>query len=315
MAFDFTGAWTLSEASKYASTPLLQGMLETLTQESPLLEQLPFMTIQGNAVGIQVEGDLPSVSFRNVNEEYTRSFGSDTDRLFGVAILGGEVFVDNFLLKTVANEVDVKAMQYAKFAKAMSRQFDKSFFDGTGTAKDFVGINALITDGLGQSLQLASGGAALTLDDLDEAQELMRVDTPSAWLMNRTMRRRITIAGRNISGGFALIDMGTDVFGRLVTQYNGVPFRIIGDAADGTAILGFDEDDGASNFDTTSVYGIKYGVGEGVMGIQGAGGSLEVQDFGELQTTPGHLGRVEWYPGVAIYNPYSVVRISRINNA
>lgn len=315
MAFDFTGAWTLLEAHKHSSDVLKRGMVETLVQESPILEQLPFQTIAGNAIKIKVEGVLPSVGFRDVNEEYTRSHGTDTDRMFGVAILGGEVFVDNFLLKVVANQVNVKALQYAKVAKAMSRTFDKYFFDGDGTAKDFMGLNALITEGLGQSHALSSGGAALTLEDLDIAQEKLRTESPSAWLLNRTMRRKVTTLARSTYSGYSLIDVGTDVFGRLINQYNGIGMRIIGDDKDGTAILGFDEADGAGNNDTCSIYGIKFGIDEAVQGLQGAGGSLEVRDFGEIETAPGHLGRVEWYPGVAIFDPFSVVRISRINNA
>lgn len=309
-----TGAWTLLEAAKHSSNLRKRGVIMTLIQESPLLELMPFSDFAGNAIEIEVEATLPDVQFRSVNETYDRSYGTDTMRMFGVAILGGEVYLDNFLLKVKANKADAKAKQWAKFSKSMSRTFDKYFFDGTGTAKDFKGINTLISEGLGQSLPLTSGGATLDLDNLDEAIELQRGQGASVWLGNRRLRRVITKLARTTYSGYSLIDVGTDVFGRQVTMYNDIPYRIIGDDKDGNAILDFDEDDGAANLDTASLYLVKFGEDEDVFGLSGAGGSIEVSDFGETEAAPGHLGRVEWYPGVAIANPYSVVRISRINN-
>ena len=144
-----SGSVTLLEANKYGKDTLKRGVIETLVSESPVLEFLPFTPIAGNALEVSVEASLPSPEFRDVNETYNRSWGSDTKRYFGVSILGGEVFVDNYILRVKANVVNAKAHQYAKFAKAMSRTFDKSFIDGTGTAKDFKGINALIDEGLG----------------------------------------------------------------------------------------------------------------------------------------------------------------------
>ena len=315
MAFDFTNAWTLLEANKYSSDTLKRGVIETLVQESPILEMLPFTPISGNAIKVKVEATLPDVQFRDVNEVYDRSYGTDTERMFGVAILGGEVFIDNFLLKVKANKVDAKAMQYAKFAKAMSRTFDKQFFDGTGASKDFMGVNALIAEGLGTRYG-STTGAALDLDSLDVANDLFRGQASAdTILLNRTLRRKITALGRDTSGYFALLDIGTDTFGRQVTQWNGIPLRIIGDDKDGNAILGFDEDPGDATSDTASVYFIAFGADENVSGLAGAGGSMEVRDFGETEAAPGHLGRVEWYPGLAIYNPFSIVRYAGITNA
>lgn len=304
-----SGSLTLLEANKYGTDTLKRGVIETLVSESPLLEMVPFTPISGNALKVTVEATLPDVEFRNVNETYSRSWGTDTERFFGVAILGGEVFIDNYIIRVKANKMSAKAHQYAKFAKAMSRTFDKYFFDGTGTAKDFKGINALIDEGLGQKLAAGANGATLTLDMLDQAFDLLRSQSsPDAILLNRTIRRNITTLARSTYSGISLIDVGTDVFGRQVTMYNGVPLRIIGDDKDGQPILDFDETQGSSNV-TSSIYLIAFGTDENVSGLAGLGGSLDVKDFGETEAAPGHLGRVEWYPGLAIYNPYSIVRL------
>ncbi len=311
-----TGSVTLLEAAKYGDDQLKRGVVETLIQESPILEMMPQTAISGNALKVQVENTLPAPAFRDVNEAYSRTHGTDTERYFGTAILGGEVFIDNYLVRVRGNVTSVKARQYAKFAKAMSRTYDKYFFDGTGTAKDFKGINALIDEGLGQKVLNASGGGALTLAKMDEAHDELRSQSSAdVILMNRTVRRKLTDLGRNSAGYFSLIDVGDDRFGRQIMQWNGIPVRIIGDDKDGNAILGYDEDPGDGTSDTTSIYYVAFGEDENVTGLLGLGGSFDVVDFGETEAAPGHMGRVEVYPGVAIYNPLSIVRQYGITNA
>tara|TARA_R100000458_G_C8273471_1_gene248368 strand:+ start:1066 stop:2004 length:939 start_codon:yes stop_codon:yes gene_type:complete len=310
-----SGSLSLLESAKYGNDQLASGVVETLIQESPILEMLPFTAISGNALKVTVEDTLPAPAFRNVNENYTRTFGTDTERFFGCSILGGEVFIDNYIVRVQANQISAKARQYAKFAKAMSRTFDASFFDGTGTSKDFKGINALIDEGLGQKVAMATNGAALTLDKMDEAMDSVRnQSSPDVLLMNRTVRRKVTSLARNTSGYFTLLDVGEDALGRQVSTYNGVPIRIIGDDKSGAAILDFDETQGSSNV-TSSIYALAFGTDENVYGILGLGGSFDVVDFGETEASPGHLGRVEVYPGVVIANSFSAVRLHGITNA
>ena len=309
------GSLSLLEAAKYGSTTLGRGVVSTLIQESPIMEMLPFTSITGNALKVIVEDTLPDPAFRDVNETYTRSTGSDTERFFGCAILGGEVFIDNYIVRVQADQISAKARQYSKFSKAMSRTFDKSFFDGTGTSKDFKGINALIDEGLGQKVSAGTNGAALTLDMLDEAWDSLRGQSaPDALLMNRTLRRKINTLARSTYSGISLIDVGTDTFGRQVNIYNGTPIRIIGDDKDGNAILDFDETQGSSSV-TSSIYAIAFGTDENVYGILGLGGSFDIKDFGETEAAPGHLGRVECYPGVVVANSFSVARLHGITNA
>jgi hypothetical protein len=303
------GSLSLLEAAKYGSTTLGRGVISTLIQESPILEMLPFTSISGNAIKVSVEDTLPTPAFRDVNETYTRSHGTDTERYFGCAILGGEVFIDNYIVRVQADQVSAKARQYSKFAKAMSRVFDKYFFDGTGTAKDFKGINALIDDGLGQSQSAGTNGAALTLDMLDQSFDALRSQSaPDALLMNRQMRRKINGLARSTYSGISLIDVGTDVFGRQVNTYNGVPIRIVGDDKDGNPILSQVQVQGNTSINT-SIYAIAFGTDENVYGILGLGGSFDVKDFGETEAAPGHLGRVEVYPGVVVSNSFSVARL------
>lgn len=309
-----TGSVTLLEAAKCGDDMLKRGVVETIIQESPLLELLPMMTIQGNALKHMEEGNLPSPEFRQVNATYSKSWGSDTEHYWGTTILGGEIFVDNYLIRVRGNVVDVKAKQYRKMGKAMARTFDKYAIDGTGTANDFKGINALIDENFGQKLAAGPNGAALTLDMLDEAHDLLRGQSSAdVLLMNRTLRRKITALAKTTAIGYPYIDVGTDNFGRQISVWNGIPIRIIGDDVSGNAILDFDETQGSSDL-TSSIYMLALGEDD-VTGLMGLGGSFDVKDFGETEAAPGHLGRVEVYPGMAIFNQYSAVRIHGITNA
>lgn len=315
-----TGALTLLEAAKLGSDMKKRGMVETIIQESPFIEMLPWQTIAGTAFKQTIEDTLPNVSFRAVNGSYTRTFGTDTERFWGVAILGGEYAVDPFLIDVISTEGNQRAKQAAKLAKANSMRFDYEAINGTGAGNGFKGLKQLASEGLGQVAQWSATGApassAAFLDYLDEAHDLFRNQGgPNAMLVNRTHRRAITKAARTAVSGVSLIDVGTDMFGKKVNTWNDVPMRILGDVLDGSGnivpALDFNEDPGDATSDTSSLWFVKFGEDD-VSGLLGKGGSFSIKDFGELETQPQMMGRLEWYPGLAVFNSYSLVRVAGI---
>lgn len=307
-----SGLVPLLTAAKYGKNQIAQGVVETIIQQSPFLEQLPWMTFAGNALQKKVEGTLPSVGFRQVNATYTKSHGSDDVEFWGVAIMGGEYGVDNFEVDVVANEQDLEADQISKLAKATSMRFDYEVINGTGGTTGFKGLKQLVTDGKGTLVTQSAG--ALTLAKLDEVIDSFRNHPrPDAFMVNRTHRRKITNLARTTVTGVSLIDVGTDVFGRKVNMYDDVPLRILEDGINGSgtigALLPFTE---ASS--TSSIYAVKYGKDQ-VCGLMGKGGSLTVKRFGELESAPQRMGRLEWYPGIASFDAIGLVRYENITNA
>lgn len=310
------GALTLLEATKSGRDQVKTGMIETIIQESPIIEMLPWTTIAGNALKRDYEDTLPDVQFRNVNEGYSTSYGTDTEHFWGVAIMGGEYKVDNFLVNVTGSEADLEAKQINKLAKSNAMRFDFEAINGDGTNKGFKGLKNLVAEGFGQTLLNATGGATLSLDKLDEAHDLfINQGGADAALLNRTVRRQITNKARTTVTGISLIDVGTDVFGRQVMSWNGVPLRILGNVrnAAGATVqaLPFNEDPGDAVLDCSSLWFVKFGEDD-VCGLLGKGGSFDVKRFGELQAAPQRMGRLEWYPGLAIFNQYSVVRLTGI---
>ena len=330
MAYDFSGGVPLLEAAKCGDDQLKTGVVETFIQESPVAEMLPWLSIAGNALKSEQEGTLPDLQFRSVNEEYTRVWGSDTEHFWGVTILGAEVFIDNYLTRVAANKQDLKAKQYAKIIRSLARKLDSTaIHGGTGSeTKDFDGFNQLVNDGFGQFLNAGSGSTELDVsasaanaetffNKMDEANDLLRNQSEADFiLLNRSARRGVTQAARNVSGYFSLLDVGTDALGRQVTSWNGIPLKIVGDDNTGTAILGTAEtaSDTASSVALTggtgsSMYFVSTG-DNGVTGLLGAGGTFEVKDFGEIDAAPGAVGRIELYPGLASFSKYGLVRLS-----
>lgn len=316
------GAVSLIEAAKCGDDMKKVGIVETILFESAPIEMLPWYPFAGNSLMTEVEGTLPTVEFRRVNEGYTSSYGSDRMLQWGVAILGGEVKIDRFLQDVTSNQRNAKAKQWAKLAKANAGRFDYEFFNGTGSAasKGFKGLKQLITEGQGQTVSHSGTGATLNsqagLDTLDVAIDTFRNQgRPEAMLVNRNHRRQVTKAARTAVSGTVLIDVGTDSFGRKVNMYDDVPMRIIGDVIDGNGNvvdgLPFNEDPGDGTSDASSIYFTKFGEDD-ICGLLGLGGSFDIKDFGEMESAPQLLGRLEWYPGICIPNKYAVTRVTGI---
>lgn len=313
-------AETLLESIKDGENKLRAGVIKIITEASPLLKVVPWETISGNAYTYDIEQSLPTLAFRGVGGTYTANTGVINRVTERLTIFGGEVKLDNFQVRTQGNGTNPKARQYAMKARALAIQFSEYFFesDQDVTANSFTGIRRRI--GADQIVNAGNAGATLTLAMLDQLVDKVvgSGDGDTALWLNKTLRRKITALGlAGNSGGMPFIDIGDSKFGHQVTQYNKVPLMVVERDDNESTFLDFDEDDadaGGGNLDTASIYMTRMG-SEFISGIQGAGGSMEVHDFGEMQAEPSHLGRIEWYPGLIKPHPRSAARLIHVNNA
>jgi hypothetical protein len=131
--------------------------------------------------------------------------------------------------------------------------------------------------------------------------------TPDLLLMNAKMRRKVNNLIRAAGQATEVVN---DQFGRRIDAYAGIPIGVVGDDSEGNAILGFDEDDGSSNLDTTSIYAIRFGL-DCLHGIQTE--AMSVRDLGELDSKPALRTRIEWYSGFVVKHPKAVARLKWIN--
>jgi hypothetical protein len=127
-------------------------------------------------------------------------------------------------------------------------------------------------------------------------------------LFIKSMRRKVT----DLAQGTATVQLTQDALGRPAIAYAGIPIGVVEDDATGAQILGFDEDDGSGNLDTTSIYALRFGL-DAMHGIQTA--AIDVRDLGELDAKPVLRTRIEWYPGIVLKHPRCAARLRYINNA
>lgn len=324
-----TGAMTLSDAMKLDTDILRKGVIEVFIRENPILQRLPFMEIAGNSLLYDYEVALPGVGFRSVNEGFTVKHGTVGQRAVGLAIFGGDLDVDRFIIKTRSTVNDQRSIQEGMQLLSMSKTFSKMFFDGARTTsgnEEFDGVNLLLADayhtkagaaGTNGSIEEDMAWAphtagwyaqtATTLvprlqDALDVAiDQVVGGTNNKVILMNKKTRRYLTKQAR----GEGQIVISKDEWGYQVTSYAGIPILEIEDDATGAQILGFDETLGATTT-TASFYVARFEPGY-VTGLQNGG--MDVRDMGELETLPVYRTRVEWFTALALMHPRALSRV------
>lgn len=304
-------ALTLIEAAKLASGDVLRSsIIQLYARNSDILRVLPFDDIPGNALRYNREDALPGIGFRGVNEGYDESTGVINPQMEPLVIAGGDLDVDRFIIQTMGAEQ--RAAQESMKVKALALRWADVFIHGDSIVnpKEFDGLQVRLTGNQLVDAGSAAGGDALSLAKLDAAIDA--VDNPQYLVMNKTLRRRLTVAARTTAVG-GQVQYTVDEFGRQITTYNNLPI-LIADPNDALyKTLAFDEANpgGGANVGT-SIYVLS--VGEGLLqGIQNGG--IDVRDLGELNTKPSFRTRVEWYAGIAMFHPRAASRLRGIKDA
>jgi hypothetical protein len=297
-------AMTLIEAAK-----LMQNNGDTLSaavatkfaESSMLFEVLPFQTIAGNALSFNREDTLPGVGFRGVNESYSDSNGVLLPLVEPLRIAGGDADVDNFIIST--GGAGARTTHTALKIRAMSLLWASKFIKGDNSTdvREFDGLqNRLIND---QLILNHATGAGLSLDKLRQAID--QTDNPTALIMSKAMRRRLSNASMTTTvGGF--VSYTTDSFARRVTNFDDLPIIEMDRDNLNADILGFTETNS-----TTSIYVVSFADG-GVTGLQN--NTLTAQDIGQLETKPAVRTRVDWYNAFTVFNGRAATRLSKITD-
>ena len=139
-------ALTLAEASKLSNDVLLQGVVETIVKDSPVVQRLPFIEIVGNGLTYNQEKTLPSIDFYDVGDTWAESTPTFEQITANLKIMGGDADVDNFLKATRSNIQDLEGAVIELKAKALRDKFEEIFVYGDSSvdAKQFDGLKILI---------------------------------------------------------------------------------------------------------------------------------------------------------------------------
>jgi HK97 family phage major capsid protein len=292
-----------SEAAKLSTDMLARGVIETIIEESPLFDRLPFLTVEGNSFKYNQENTLGGADFYAVNATWTEAPATFTQKTANLAILGGDADVDNFLLRSRSNLNDQRAIQTALKAKSVARKFEDTVIVGDTTVDSnaFDGLRVLCS--AAQTLEVGATGGALTLALVDQLIDLVKGGKPDILLMSKRTRRKLKAL---LSASAHYVESGMDAFGRQVMAYDGIPVLVSDFQPDTETGSG-----GGSNL--SSMYAIHFGETDGLVGLQNGG--IEVVDVGQLEAKDASRVRIRWYCGLAAMRDSAIARLRSINNS
>ena len=296
-------ALTLVEAEKLSNDVLLQGVIETVIKDSPILQALPFVQIQGNGLTYTRESVLPSISFYDVGDTWAESTPTFTQGTATLKIMGGDADVDNYLRSTRSNIQDLETAVIEQKAKALRHTFEEYFIygDSSASSKQFDGIKALIDTATASDQLIAAGasGATLTLAMVDQLIDAVRGGKPDLLLMSRRSRRKIQTLARAAGNN---LQVGQGVLGQQVQLYNGIPVGISDWVLD-THTVASSLESATTGAVCSTIYALRFG--EGALCGLSSPEMLQVERVGQLETKDATRHRIKWYTSLALFSSIS----------
>ena len=300
-------ALTLAEASKLSNDMLLQGVVETIVKDSPILQQLPFIEIVGNGLTYNQEKTLPSVDFYDVGDEWAESTPTFEQKTANLKIVGGDADVDNFLKATRSNIQDLEAAVVELKAKAVRDKFEEGFIYGDATAnpKHFDGLRTLIdtTTASDQVIAMGDTGATLTLNKLDELIDAVKGGKPDLLLMSRRSRRKINALVRAAGG---MMETDRDKWGNFIQFWDGIPIGVNDWILD-THVLTGGVETATTGGSCSTIYAFQ--MGEGALSGLTSPGQLQAEPIGSLETKDATRIRIKWYVSLALFSSIKAVAL------
>jgi hypothetical protein len=293
-------ALTLAEASKLSNDLLMQGVVETIVKESPVLQKLPFVEIVGNGLTYNRENTLPNIDFYDVGDTWAESTPTFTQVTANLKIMGGDADVDNFLKATRNNIQDLEAAVVELKAKALQQKFEDVFIygDTSVNAKQFDGLRKIINTGAAgpQVIAMGATGATLTLAKLDELIDAVKGGKPDALLMSRRSRRKINALVRTAGG---MIQTEQDKWGNFIQLWDGVPIGVNDWILD-THVLSGSVETATTGGTCSTIYAVQ--LGEGALCGLTSPGYLQAEPIGSLESKDASRTRVKWYVSLALFS-------------
>lgn len=320
------GEFTLVELSKIETDTLRKSVIDALLMENNIMELIPWETIGALATTIVRMGTLPSVGFRKINEGYSVGTGALEQRVETISLMGAYFDTDKAIARAKNTIANARAITQVMMIKAMAYKFNDKFINGNPesnpeefkglfqrvddiygdgyTGQKFSGANVGVGSGTGFLYTDAAGEEFLNL--MDKLLYSIRGHNPDFLMMNS----KTLLAFRALLRKLKLLDSTKDMFDRVVDVYQGARLIDVGVKVDqSTEIIGNAENSsGASTGDDfTSIYAIKFGIGELFWGIQEY--PIEVEDKGLLEGKPIYRTEVDWPLGLAYADPYCLARM------
>ncbi|MDR1447686.1 MAG: hypothetical protein LBI63_01800 [Candidatus Ancillula sp.] len=302
-------------------------MIDTFLQESPILDRLKFVPVEGSAYAYNQEETLPNVSFISPGGSFPESTGTISQAVEVLKEFGGDSDVPALYQDTMSNLQDQRATALKLTTKSMYFEFQDKFINGDtdssdskefdGLKKRLVGSQVITPDAPIPVVGNGGSDVHAFLDKLDELlSEVVGINgNNGAIYVNKYILGKMRSAFRHVS---ADLQLQTDIYGKRVVMWNGIPIHDIGEDLSGsdilpqTEILPEDEDENP----TSSIYAVRFSDVEKDAGVIGLSDSelIKIRDIGLLEGKDSYRARVKMYAGLAIFNGKSASRLMGVLN-
>lgn len=304
-----------AQAELLSNNQLVAGVIDEIIDRDDLFSILPFVQTEGKAYVYNRENTIGTADWLSPNDAVTESAADFTEIVAKLRILAGDVDVDKFLQTVLSDSNSQLAVQIAKKAKTVGREFHRALATGNATTnpKLFDGLAQLLvqaqslaaTVGGKQIVDAGTNGNPLTLSMLDELCDAIP-NGADVIVMRRGTIRAFRALLRATYGTDAVMQQ-LENFGRPMLTHNGIPVImnefLSGAEAHGTAPA------------TTTVYALRMNELDGLHGLYGGDNAgIVVENIGTVQNKDATRMRVKWYCGLALKSTRSIAGLTGVTN-
>lgn len=304
-----------TESEKLSNNQLIAGVIDEIIDRDDLFSILPFAQVNGKAYVYHRENTLGGANWLDPNDVVQESAATFSEVVATLKILAGDVDIDKFLQATQSDSNNQMAIQIAKKAKAVAREFHKVLATGNSSvnSKTFDGLKVLAdqaqaaaaTVGGQQVISAGANGNALTLTMLDELCDAVP-NGADVIVMRRGTIRAYRALLRATYGTDAVMQQ-LENFGRPMLTHNGIPIIMNEFLAAGETM--------GSNANTTSVYALRMNELDGLHGLYGGqNAGIVVENIGTVQNKDATRIRLKWYCGLALKSTRSIAALRGVTN-
>lgn len=295
---------TLAESAKLSQDLLLTGIIENIVTVNPIYELMPFMEIDGNALGYNRENALGDVQFLGVGGTITaKGAATFTAVTSSLTTLLGDAEINGLIEATRSDKQSQIGAQVASKSKSLARQYQDTMINGDGTSNTFTGLAALTP--AGQKIgAAAAAGSNLSFDILDQLiDKVVDKDGQVDYLMMPSRTRRSYFALLRALGGASVNEVMTLPSGRQVPMYRNVPIFV-------NDFMPTNQTQGSSSGICSSIFAGTFDDGSGKYGISGltARGSagIRVENVGTKESADERIIRIKFYCGFANFSQLGI---------
>ena len=302
-------ALTLTEGEKYSTTELDRKVIDRLIKDSPILERLKFIEVLGNSLTYDTITTDSGAQFYSVGDTWVESTPVVSQETAVLRVLGGDADIDNFLLTTRSNKLDLKGTVLMNKVKAVQYKFLDTFYygDDSANSKEFDGLQVLMTSTTYNTVHAGSGsGSVLSIAKLQETIDLVRGRPVELMVMSRKMRRGINVYLDSVGDKF---QSSRDSFGNMIEHFRGVRIVVddhITDTEDTSSGAYVDATNGAE----TTIFLLAFDE-DAVAGIHSGDGVVTVP-IGDLETKDALRWRIKWYVSMMFQDLRSSAKLDGI---